>query len=203
MMKNYSFFLFTGVLLISSCSSWKPSEHSARTNSMPARSVASTAGLSCNGLMDQFLFRPVQFSEASFSHHLNDMGYGYVMHGVRDLAKRSDNPFVYREIASKMEDHARRGVDMRVLIDELDPQEQRALWNGLIRPQIFEVEEQMLALQAQQGDELARFLLSVPQGVQRDNAESAAVLMKKIDPSLDNQAIVARLYRELGTCLTK
>lgn len=110
---------------------------------------------------------------------------------------------VYREIASKLEDHARNGVDMKVLVDELDLTEQTAIWNGLIRPQIYEVEELMLSSQASQGDELARFLLSVPQGVQRDNAESAAVLMKKIDPSLDDQAIVARLYRELGTCLNK
>lgn len=202
-MNRYSFVVLGSALFLSACSFWAPEKLSSQYSPSPSRSLASTVGLSCNGLMDQFFSRPSLFNEVSFANQINEMGFGYLLQGVRDLAKRGDNPMVYREIASKLEDHARNGVDMKVLVDELDLTEQTAIWNGLIRPQIYEVEELMLSSQASQGDELARFLLSVPQGVQRDNAESAAVLMKKIDPSLDDQAIVARLYRELGTCLNK
>lgn len=202
-MKNYSFLLVGCLFVFSSCSFWKASEDKTAYRPSPTRGLASSLGQSCNGLMDQFLQRPMIFSEASFAYQLNELGAGYVLKGVRDLSQKSDDPVVFREIASKMEDHLRKGLDMRVLVDELSNGEKRAIWNGLVRPQMYEVEEQVLAAQAQKGDEVARFLLAVPQGVQRDNAESAVVLMKKIDPSIDNQTIVARLYRELGTCLTK
>lgn len=203
-MKNNSFLLFGCILVLSSsCSLWQASEDKTAYVPAPSRGLASSLGQSCNGLMNQFLQRPMLYSDASFSQQLNELGVGYVLKGVRDLSQRSDDPVVFREIASKMEDHLRKGLDMRVLVDELSGGEKRAIWNGLVRPQMYEVEEQILAAQAQKGDEIARFLLAVPQGVQRDNAESAVVLMRKIDPAIDNQTIVARLYRELGTCLTK
>lgn len=190
-------FVFCLVLFSSACSFWQSKE------ARPDRSIASTGDLSCNGLLGHFFGRRSVFDEGSFKVNLDEVGFGYLLLGARELEKKQPSSALYTTIVSKLEDHIRKGVDLDDLAEELDLAEKKAIWYELLSPQISQTQELILLDLANRGDSLARFLLDVPRGVQRENAESAAILMKKIDPTLDNDAIVARLNRELGTCLNR
>src|SRR5690554_762350 len=114
-MKFKLFIFFVSAVVVAGCSHWKSGTPPA------SRTVASIPGLSCHGLMDNFFTRPMPYSEAQFSVDLREMGLGQLYQGAKDLSRRGEQQEAYAEIAAKLEEHFRKGVDYRAVVDDLNP----------------------------------------------------------------------------------
>lgn len=168
-----------------------------------SRSIASVQSQSCADLASYLIGRRNLYSRPQFENELTNLGFGYVYHSMKLRARQEASSRPHQTMLLKMRQHLKNGADVDQFLNELNEQERRLLWRDIVRPETFKIEEQLLSNKAVEGDEIASFLLEVPRGAQRDNAESAIILMKQLDPEIDDASVVARLQKELGGCLTR
>lgn len=188
--------------LVTSCS-FSDLTSMSSTPKPAARSVASVESQTCGDLVSFLIGRRNLYSETQFENEVTSLGFGHVYHSMKVKAREKGPSEPHQALLSKMQQHFQDGADVDQFLSQLDEAEKRLLWRDVIRPETFEIEEQMLSQRAIEGDDIAAFLLEVPRGSQRENAESAVILMKQMDPEIDDATVVARLQRELGACLTR
>lgn len=189
-------------LMVTSCSFPDLASNLSEKKS-PARSVASVQSQTCGDLVSFLMGRRNLYSESQFENEVMNLGFGHIYHSMKVKAREKSSSEPHQSLLSKMQEKFADGADANHFISELSDQERRLLWRDVIRPETFEIEEQLLSTRAIEGDDIAAFLLDVPRGPQRENAESAVILMKQMDPDIDDATVVARLQRELGACLTR
>lgn len=188
------------VLVVSSCS-YFDQETSTKPSELTKRSVASVRSQSCGDIMSFLMNRRNFFTTGQFENEFISLGFGHLYHSMKVMARQREGSEIHQSLLNKMRNHLVDGADSKIFLSELSEQERKLLWRDVIRPQAYEIEEQALSMRAMEGDDIAAFLLEVPRGSQRENAESAVILMKQLNPDIDESTVVARLQRELGACL--
>lgn len=193
------------LVFMSGCSfiDWQSNGPKQANNVSVERSIASVEGQTCGNLISYLMKRQNTFSEAQFDDQFEDLGLGYIHRYLEDLSRRDMISAKQASILEKIEDHLAPGLDYQRVLSDFTIEEKQLLWSDIVRPKYYELEEELLFLSSENGDEIASFLLQVPRGAQRENAQEAVILLKQLEPDVDDATIVSRISKEMGACLTR
>lgn len=192
------------LLLLASCAQMpqKPTE------TLVEREIASDSHNVCLVLINKIIAgnSPVgmvsqNYNEETFNAYFMDFGTQFYQETLQTIASQKNAPADLKSIIKRHEGISE--ITLALSLKKLTPAEKKALWNNSYAKAAADVEEELLQIESKNGDVVATFLLSVPQGEMRSNAQEAVVLIKTNNSKLSNTEIVERISRRMSSCLIK
>lgn len=174
----------------------------------PVRDIASDSHSVCIVLINKIIagnssvgMVTKTFDEGTFNGYFMDFGTEFYQEVLQKVGSNKNASAELKAVVKRHEGLSE--ITLATSLKKLTPAEKKALWNDSYAKAAAEVEEELLQIESRDGDAVATFLLTVPQGEMRANAQEAFVLMKTNNPKLSNNDIIDSISRRMSSCLIK
>lgn len=175
----------------------KPAEHSDMDRDLSSDSCF-RAARDIIGAKGDTKFIPQAFDEEVFDSYFTDFGAQFLYDGMNKLMTKDASADIKR-VAKKVD----LAPSMQSILTKLDAEDKQVLWKSLYAKAAASFEEESLKAESKNGDKVATFLLTVPQGQMREDATTAIMFLKVNEPDLDEVAIVEKVKGRMSACLIK
>lgn len=192
--------------LLASCAQIQQKTPENITSDREIASDAQTCFLNINKILSgnsATNFTASPYDEEVFVGYFVDFGAEFLEQNLAKISMDKNSSAGLKSIVKKVEAMPEQDRSVATILSKLNPEEKKSLWNSFYGKPAAEVEEEILKNESKSGDEIATFLLSVPQGEMRANANEAIALLKSNEPELSRQAIIDRVSGRMSACLIK